>query len=73
MISNYERGWKTLGRKDAETLYNSLKEIRRTATMETADFTNKIKEETLVWRQSWILHPLDTVIAQIKQTYKFKN
>lgn len=51
-----------------------LKEIRRIATMEQAGFspnhglsdkafTEQIREATRIWRESWILGPLDGVIA----------
>lgn len=68
---------KPLGIKAAESILDKLEEIRRVATMETADFddpqtdninTAEIRRLTELWRQSWIISPLDRCIAKIKQS-----
>lgn len=69
--------WKPLGRKRAREIMRRLKEIRRTATMSTASFgfndkelTSLIREETRIWRNSWIIYPLDAIIAEFEEVYK---
>lgn len=57
-----------------------LEEVRRVATMERACFrdpykpgaddpTPEIREATRLWRQSWILDPLDEAMERIEGLY----
>ena len=64
-------------RKEAEALLENLKDIRRYATMENADFfvfdkeselkMAEIRKLTHVWRTSWILAPLDFLIERYEK------
>lgn len=50
-----------------------LKKIRETMTMENASFSmditedRNIKEKTRIWRETWILPPLDTIIKKLEE------
>lgn len=76
-----------LGIKKARIILRKLREVRKTATMESASFylpkekedwlkmgndadTEKIREATRLWRQSWILHPLNEVIKDLEGIYE---
>lgn len=72
------KNWKTLGRREAKKMFYSLCDVRRTATMEGANFdirrpgvTKEIKDITKLWRRSWIIAPLDRIIERIAETYSF--
>lgn len=46
-----------------------LEDIKKRSTMETADLGKNhelIKEETRLWRATWITAPLDEVIEDLK-------
>ena len=68
---------KSMPRKETKKLLSILKEIRRTATMERANFfvfddeseskMLEIKKLTHVWRTSWILSPLDYLIERYEK------
>ena len=52
-----------------------LKEVRRHLTMETFNCgkdTELVKEETRLWRDTWILPPLDEVIKHLEDEKKNK-
>ncbi len=60
---------KSMPKKEREMLLSELKELRRVATMETANFgsqgsTENIKRQTKVWRGSWLIAPLDRLIER---------
>lgn len=48
-----------------------LKEVRKTATMENAGFNPSfdsiIKEETKIWRDTWLIIPLDEIIKELEK------
>lgn len=55
-----------------------LKEVRNLMTMETFGGTDEekvklIKEETKLWRESWILPPLDDVIEHLENGTKLPH
>lgn len=60
---------KTMPKKELEMLLSELKELRQTATMESAHFgsqeiTEDIKRKTETWRNSWIIGSLDRLIKR---------
>lgn len=74
---------KSMPRKEAEALLITLKEIREVATMKNASFfafdenskekMDEIRELSHVWRTSWILSPLDVLIARYEKLLKSSN
>ena len=56
-----------VGIKRLGQLISLLDEIRRVATMKNSDFSDSIKKQTKLWRQSWIITPLDKVVKELKQ------
>ena len=50
-----------------QKILKMLREIRECATMESADFSKSIKEQTELWRESWIISPLDEVIKMLEE------
>ena len=61
-------------------MLNDLKEIRAIATMQTARFhvgeepfpfgaecTELVREATRIWRESWIIGPLDEIIKELEK------
>lgn len=82
LYSRTVKRWKPLGRKEADKLVLQLKQALRSAKMESANFegmssgidpkenkTEFIKEETRLYRQSWIVHPLEKVLEQLIKQY----
>jgi hypothetical protein len=68
--------YRRLGKLRAEKIISNLEDIRHTATMKNAAFgfndkelTNLIREKTSLWRYSWIIEPLDNLIAELKEIY----
>ena len=68
----------TITKKTSASLLKQLKEIRRISTMETASFgdiysptykdeTENIKRLTRLWRETWIIDPIDAIIKQIEE------
>lgn len=60
------------GKKELRAMLESLQAARKAATFETASFTHdaenqKIKDVTKLYRDSWILGPLDAVINRIQK------
>ena len=58
---------KAIGYKDLEKALKLIKNARDSGKMENASFssqieTQKIKEETKLYRNSWIVEPLDNVV-----------
>jgi hypothetical protein len=62
-----------------ENLVERLRDIRNIATMKTAsirygdrpfpfgaDITDLVRESTRLWRESWIIGPLDEIIAELE-------
>lgn len=80
MRRGFGENWKPLGRRQAYDVLRLLREARESATMKNASFggfgkegekkTKEIKEETRLYRQSWIISPLDRVINQLESLYK---
>lgn len=64
---------KYLSKAGAEVLLNYLKEVRKTATMKNADFSEELKEKTRLWRDSWIIYPLDEAILMLERIYEPKR
>jgi hypothetical protein len=64
---------KSLTRKRLAPIVRQLQEIRRTSTMKDAlfgcpgdnDLTTLIKSETELWRESWLIDPLDHIIKEL--------
>lgn len=53
-----------------KNLIAKLEDVRKRSTMETADLGKNhelIKEETRLWRATWITIPLDEVIEELKE------
>ncbi len=40
-----------------------IEEVRKVSTMERADFPDELKEQTRLWRYSWIVYPLEEILA----------
>jgi hypothetical protein len=63
----------SIGRKKASKLLEELREVRKTATMESASFGFDkaldaiIKEKTRLWRETWIIAPLDRAIRLLEE------
>ena len=70
-----------IGVKQLRDIHKRLREIKRVSTMETADFdgistkgvyiqtgkkTKFIKEQTELWRESWITSPLHWIIRELE-------
>lgn len=62
--------WKTLGRKDAEKIYWILFHVIRSGRMEDADFPDSVKNETDLFRRSYIVSPLEKIRKEIDDLYK---
>lgn len=43
-----------------------LNDIRDTATMKNADFTDEVKSMTKLWRETWIIEPLNSIIEEME-------
>lgn len=73
-MNRHKKPPKTMPKKETEALLRELREIRQVATMETANFfpfvedseekMNELRALTRVWRQSWIIEPLDRLIER---------
>lgn len=72
---------KPIGIKQAERIYEALRTIRKDATMEGmsldpgtrgSPITKLVREKTQLWRNSWLVEPLDNIIAQIQKQCGFK-
>ena len=55
-----------MGKKEARRLLSIAKEARKSALMDNADFSEELKEETRLYRNTWIVHPLDQIIAALE-------
>lgn len=55
---------KTMPRKEARLLVSLLRELRETATMKNADFPQELKDKTRLWRNTWLVSPLDDLIER---------
>lgn len=65
---------KSMPKKETEALVEELKELRRVATFESAGFfifeddaeerNNEIREITKLYRESWLIRPLDELIER---------
>lgn len=73
-----KKNWKPLGRKDADDLRVILQDALRSARMEDANFddvggvkkeTEYIKEKTRLYRQSWIISPIERVLDRLIKQY----
>jgi len=53
---------KSMPKKETERLLSILVGVRNSATMASAAFPDNLKEETRLWRDSWIISPLDAII-----------
>lgn len=69
-----------LGKKRLNRLIDKLKELRRISTMETANFdifnpqtTIFIKETTRLYRESWLIEPLDRLIEEFEKLAEVSN
>ena len=60
----YKEVPKTMPKREMELLIQSLKRIRLSATMKAADFPNEWKQEMRLWRETWLLAPLDDLIER---------
>ncbi len=77
-----KKKYRRLGKKQAESIVRRLKEVNQTATMESANFdgigntqrvTPMIREKTSLWRGSWIIAPIDGIIAELNEIYALDN
>jgi len=65
---------KTMPKKEMEALLSGLKELRSSATFESANFfvfdedsdakMKEVREVTRIYRQSWLIEPLDRLIKR---------
>lgn len=60
---------KSMPKGEREMLLSELEELRRVATMESANFgsdetTESIKRQTDLWRNSWLIAPLERLIKR---------
>ena len=69
-----------IGVKESERIYQALRTIRKDATMDTMNLdphdldkpvTKLVREKTQIWRESWLLCPLDKILAQMKKRCGF--
>ena len=63
-----------MGKKE-QKLYKiiaDLKDVRRSAIMTSANFSDELKEETKLYRQTWLIEPLDSVIENLEEEYNNK-
>lgn len=61
--------------KDFNSIIYRLKELKLSSTMKNADFSEEIKRTTEVWRQTWLIQPVDemlSIIDKILQSEKPK-
>lgn len=63
---------KGFGKKNMEIILIQLKEVRDSATLENADFPKKLKDTVKLHHTSWIVHPLDDIIAFMELVIKRK-
>lgn len=69
--------FKPLGKKEAESLYWLIRNAAKSATFENASFgmdkveTQKVKDLTKIYRQTWIIDPLQKAIMKLKENYNF--
>ena len=74
---------KAMPKQELLALLAELKDIRRTATMEHASFfavdpsesnkMNNLREVTRIWRESWLIGPLDRLIARYEDALEVKE
>lgn len=57
---------KTMPKRERAELVLALERIRDIATMETAALDPEIKEITRLWRESWIIEPLERLIERYR-------
>lgn len=79
MMAQFPRVTPKMPKRETEALISELKEIARVAKMETANFggmgggsdpTDFIRERTRLWRNSWIISPLEALIERYEQALK---
>jgi hypothetical protein len=70
-----------VGKKKLEEYVSMLNEVKDTATMKHADFSNNvyfgreipdyfIKEATELWRDTWLVSPIDRIITEFEELLK---
>jgi len=67
-----------VGKKNLEGYILMLNEIKKIATMEDSDFSNnkygipdfRIKEITELWRESWLVSPIEKIINYFEELIK---
>ncbi len=57
----------TIRKLKVERIISDLREVRCISTMKTAAFSDDVKERTRLWRQLWIIEPLDRAIAELEK------
>lgn len=69
-----------LGKRRLNRLLKELKELRRISTMESANFdiynpetTEFIKEKTKLYRESYLISPLDRLIEEFEELAEAPN
>jgi hypothetical protein len=61
---------KSLGIKKQERLLDTLRDVIRSAQMKDANFgkhTELVKDETRLYRESWLIAPLERVIRIVEE------
>ena len=68
--------YRRLGQFKAEDILMRLREVRDIVTMKNAVFgfndselTNMIRNETQLWRDTWIIRPIDLIISELNEIY----
>ena len=62
-------------KQETRALLSELRELHRTATMESANFdgsnrehrTEFIREKTQLWRETWLISPLEKLIERYER------
>lgn len=47
-----------------------LKQVRKSATMQKADFPDDLKERTRSWREAWLIEPLHRITKLLEMEEK---
>ncbi|MBI5933300.1 MAG: hypothetical protein HY867_06295 [Chloroflexi bacterium] len=63
----------TMPIREAEMLVEKLKELRKTATMDSTLCTEEVKRDLKVWRETWLIAPLDDLIERYSAVSKRKQ
>ena len=58
---------KSMPRKEAEQLIAILKEIKKSSEMSDASFSDAIKDETDLYRRTWISNPIELIIKRYEE------